>query len=212
MSRSRAFRGAALRSTSGESSAQEAQALPQTPVIDYVVNRGTLEDLFVTIVEAVKEFTCFFRTEREVLAWVGAGRPVCESPAKHSTSQPWAETIDAILRMGAFDSFLTNFERSEHAFDPRYELMAEVAREHHQRGLLQSAEWVPHIETMFEERFRDRRGQVRSARAKATIVGSMFSEYLGTRFELDDRLVEIVRDWPQGTRRSAAYGFKQVSA
>jgi hypothetical protein len=54
-----------------------------------------------------------------VLAWVAAGRPPSESPARHSTSQRWTETIDAILRLGAFDGFLENFEASEHAFDPR---------------------------------------------------------------------------------------------
>ena len=86
--------------------------------------------------------------------------------------------------------------------------MAEVARDHHQRGVLTSADWVPHLEVLFQ----DRHGKARSARAKATIVGSMFTDYVGTRFELDDRAVEVVRDRPQGQRRTPAYGFRRVAA
>jgi hypothetical protein len=146
-----------------------------------------------------------------VLAWTAAGKPGCESAARHSTNQPWAETIDAILRLAGFDGFLTNFEASEHAFDPRYELMAEVARDHHQRGMLTSADWVPHLEPLLQDRFQDRHGKVRSARAKATIVGSMFTDYVGTRFDLDDRVVEVTRDKPHGKRKTPAYGFKRVT-
>jgi hypothetical protein len=146
-----------------------------------------------------------------VLAWIAAGKPGCESVARHSTSQPWAETIDAVLRLGGFDGFLTNFEQSEHAFDPRYELMAEVAREHHVRGALQASDWVAHLEGLLQDRFQDRHGKARSARAKATIVGSMFTDYVGTRFDIDDGAVEVVRIQPQGQRRTPAYGFKRVS-
>lgn len=147
-----------------------------------------------------------------VLAWVAAGRPGCESPARHSTSQPWAEAIDAILRLGGFDGFLTNFEASEHAFDPRYELMAEIAREHHGRGTLTPSEWVPHLEGILEDRFRDGRGQARSARARATIVGSLFTDYVGTRFEADGGAVEVVRVAPPAAKRSPAYGFRGVAS
>ncbi len=146
-----------------------------------------------------------------VLAWVAAGKPPCESPARHSTSQPWAETIDAILRLGGFDGFLTNFEASEHAFDPRYAQMADIAREHHARGTLAPSDWVPHLETILEDRFRDGRGQARSARARATIVGSLFTDYVGTRFELEGKAVEVVRIAPAAAKRSPEYGFRGVA-
>jgi hypothetical protein len=144
-----------------------------------------------------------------VLAWVEAGKPACEQPARHSTSQDWAQTIDAILRLAGFDGFLTNFEKSEHAFDPRFEQMAEIAREHYERTPTTAALWVPHVETILEDRFRDGRGQPRTARAKATIVGSLFTDYLGTRFEIEGgEWVEVIRRFPEGMSRSPVYGFQ----
>ncbi|MEQ1501922.1 MAG: hypothetical protein ABMB14_06810 [Myxococcota bacterium] len=145
-----------------------------------------------------------------VVAWAALGKPGCEEPARHSTSQSWAETIDAILRLGGFDGFLTNFEASEHAFDPRFTQMSDIARDHHQKPPTTAAGWVPTVETILDDRFRDGRGQPRSARAKATIVGSLFADYVGTRFEADGGQVEVIRQYPDGTRRSPFYGFQVV--
>ena len=146
-----------------------------------------------------------------VLAWVEAGKPACEEPARHSTSQSWAATIDAILRTSAFDGFLTNFEASEHAYDPRYRLMLEVAQLHHASPQATSAEWVDRLKTgPLEDRFKDRRGNLKSVRACSTIVGSLFTEYLDTRFSVDGRAYELVRDYPNGPTRSPTYAFKQV--
>jgi hypothetical protein len=50
--------------------------------------------------------------------WLDQDRPGCENPARHSTSQLWASTLDAILRFAGFNGLLTNFKGSAHAFDP----------------------------------------------------------------------------------------------
>jgi hypothetical protein len=147
-----------------------------------------------------------------VVAWLEAGRPQCDSPAKHSTSQKWAHTIDAILRLSGFDGFLTNFEESEHAFDPRYELMAEIARERHGLPAATAANWVPRLATILEDRFQDRRGNPKSARARSTIVGSLFTEYLDTSFVVDGRSWQLERSYPGGSGRPPVYRFQLVEA
>ncbi len=145
-----------------------------------------------------------------VLAWVKAGQPACEDPASHSTSQPWAATIDAILRHAGFVGFLTNLEASEHAFDVRYPLMVDIAREFRSHPPMTPTEWVPLLEGILEDRFRDGRGGTRSLRAKTTIVGSLFGDYLDRRLEVEGGAVELWRDPPQGVRRSPTYGFRPV--
>ncbi len=145
-----------------------------------------------------------------VMAWVDAGRPECERPARHSTSQRWAATIDAILRMGGFDGFLANFEESEHAFDPRYQLVLEIVRAHRDKPPSPASRWVEWLEAILEDRFKDRRGNPRSARAKATVVGSLFRDYLDARFTVEGRRYEIVRSYPDGATHPPTYGFREV--
>lgn len=143
-----------------------------------------------------------------VLAWVQAGKPECDEPARYSTSQAWAATIDAILRTSAYDGFLTNFEASEHAYDPRYQVMLEVAQLHHAKPAATSAEWVERLKDgPLEDRFKDRRGNPKSARACSTIVGSLFTEYLDARFSVDGKAYELARAYPHWP----TYVFKQVT-
>lgn len=145
-----------------------------------------------------------------VVAWVEAGRPRCEEPARHSTSQVWAGTVDAILRLGGFDGFLTNFESSEHAFDPRYQLMADICREHHAKPAATASRWAEWLaDGLLEERFKDRRGNPKSARAKATIVGSLFTEYLDQAFTVDGKKLSLHRAYPDGPTHSAVYQFRE---
>ena len=143
-------------------------------------------------------------------AWLEAGRPACEEPARHSTSQTWAATMDAILRRSGLEGFLSNFEASTHAFDPKYELMLEVALAHHGRRHGYAAEWVGPLEGLLVERFTDRRGQAKSARSKATIVGNLFREYVDVVFDLGERSVRLVRAFPEGEKRKPTYGFEVV--
>jgi len=146
-----------------------------------------------------------------VAAWLEAGRPACEEPAQHSTSQVWAATMDGILRQSGLQGFLTNFEESTHAFDPRYELMLDIAVAHHGRRPGSAAEWVEPLEELLAERFKDRRGNPRSARSKATLVGNLFREYLDVAFDLGERRVRLVRAYPEGEKRKPTYGFEVVS-
>ncbi|MEQ1503047.1 MAG: hypothetical protein ABMB14_12495, partial [Myxococcota bacterium] len=86
-----------------------------------------------------------------------------------------------------------------------------IARDHHIKTPTTAAGWVPALETILEDRFRDGRGQARSARARATIVGSLFTDYVGTRFDVDGKAFEVVRVAPAAAKRSPEYGFRGVS-
>ena len=145
-----------------------------------------------------------------VQAWLEAGRPSCERPARHSTSQRWAATIDAILRFGGFEGFLTNLEASEHAFDERYQLMLEVIRDHAQRPPAAASQWAEWLAELLEDRFHDRHGQLRSARSRATIVGTLFRDYLDTRFTVDGRRWAIVREHPDGATHPPTWAVREV--
>lgn len=147
-----------------------------------------------------------------VTTWVERGMPACEEPAQHSTSQPWASTMDAILRLAGFDGFLTNLEASEHAFDPRYDLVKDIVRAHRHAPAGTAADWVERLEPMLVERFRDRYGNPRSARAKATIVGSLFTEYLDATFEVDGKRFLMQRTYPEGSGRKPSYEVVEVSS
>ena len=147
-----------------------------------------------------------------VRRWLDEGRPACEKPARHSTSQLWASTMDAVLRLSGFDGFLSNFEESTHAFDPRYELMLEIAQEHVGQPAGTAAEWAERLAgNVMEERFEDRHGNPRSSRSRATIMGSLFGEYLDTRFVVADRRHRLVREYPEGERRKPTYRFVEVA-
>jgi len=187
------------------------RALPVNLVLEEDVRKTTygLTDL-VGFVEA-KRLAIVAELAGMVKAWLEAGRPECEAPAQHSTSQLWAGTMDGILRLSGFDGFLTNFEESAHAFDPRYELMLDVAAAHHGRRASAAAGWVEALEELLADRFKDRRGNPKSARAKSTIVGNLFREYLDTEFTVGDRKWRLVRSYPEGEKRKPTYGFEVVS-
>ncbi|MEO0605147.1 MAG: hypothetical protein AAF211_27200, partial [Myxococcota bacterium] len=77
-----------------------------------------------------------------VARWLEAGRPVPEDVARHSTSQAWASTMDGILRHAGLEGFLSNLEAAEHAFDPRYQLVQEIAVGERARPAATAAGWV----------------------------------------------------------------------
>jgi len=147
-----------------------------------------------------------------VKAWLDAGRPECEEPAQHSTSQLWAGTMDGILRLSGFDGFLTNFEESAHAFDPRYELMLDIASAHHGKAPTAAGGWVAVLEEILVDRFKDRRGNPRSARSKSTIVGNLFREYLDVEFTVGAGTWRLARTYPDGEKRKPVYGFDEVTS
>lgn len=147
-----------------------------------------------------------------VLRWVELGRPKCESPARHSTSQCWAATIDAILRGSGFDGFLSNFERMERAFDPRWETICAVAREGWPLGPATAGEWARRlVDGAFFDLARKRNGVMRSERGAATAVGSLFAAYVGQEIAVDEeKAVRLVMAHPRGVTHSPTYHWKAV--
>ncbi|MDP2309919.1 MAG: hypothetical protein Q8P18_28130 [Pseudomonadota bacterium] len=134
-----------------------------------------------------------------VAAWGNAGRPIPEDAATHSTSRRWAATIDAILRVAGFDGFLSNFDDSEHAFDPDYALLADVCATHHASEPKTASEWAAAlVGGLLEERLTDGRGNAKPARAQATLVGQLFGAYLdGTTFPVGEARYRLRRDLPR---------------
>ena len=134
-----------------------------------------------------------------VAAWVRDGRTIPENPATHSTSRKWAATIDAILRLAGFDGFLSNFTDSEHAFDPDYELLAEVCAAHHADDPRTAADWAALlVGGLLEEKLTDGRGNAKPARSQATLVGQLFAAYLdGATFPVGEGRFRARRDIPR---------------
>ena len=145
-----------------------------------------------------------------VKSWLDGGRKVIGEPASHSTSQVWAQTIGAILAWSALPGFLSNFEASTHAFDPRFHLMLDICAANRHRPASKASEWAAWLGEILEDRFMDRRGQARSARARATIVGRLFIEYLDAIFVLEDRQYRLQQEYPEGHSRPPTYRFQQV--
>lgn len=143
-----------------------------------------------------------------VQTWVELGRPIIANPARHSTSNVWAAAIDSILHINGFVGFLSNFEDSLHDFDPTWELVHDIAAIHRDRSAAYAAEWVTRLEESgHTERFRDRRGMERTPRARATVVGALFSEYLDATFTVDGASVRLMRHYPAGPDHKPAYQF-----
>lgn len=143
-----------------------------------------------------------------VQTWIDLGRPLIAHPVRHSTSNLWAAAMDSILRTNGFVGFLSNFEDSLHDFDPTWELVHDIALTHRDRSAAYAAEWVTRLEESgHTERFRDRRGLERTPRARATVVGALFSEYLDCVFTVDGAPVRLVRHYPAGPDHKPAYQF-----
>ncbi len=143
-----------------------------------------------------------------VQRWLDADQPLAVIPARHSTGHRWAATIDGILTHDGLPGFLSNFEASEHAFDPKYTVMLDIVRGFADREPMTPGQWAGVLGEVMEDRFKDRGGQMRSERARATIVGALFTEYLDARFEVDGVSYGLVREWPEGMGRPARWGIR----
>ena len=143
-----------------------------------------------------------------VRGWVEAGRPMPKDPARHSTSQKWAATIDAILRHAGMTGFLSNFEESEHAFDPDYAAVRDVAASHHGDGFHTAGEWaVALVHGALSDKLRDRRGDPKPPRAQATLVGQLFGQYLDETFDTPDGPFALRQETPR-KGHPHVYGFE----
>jgi hypothetical protein len=137
-----------------------------------------------------------------VLRWVEDGSPL--GAATHSTGRLWAATIDGILRVSGIEGFLMNFASSEHAFDPKYAMLAEMAREFVGEPPMSASGWASKVEPWLAERFVGRGGVPKSDRARSTIVGRLFGEYLGVELGAG---VKLDRAYPDGQTHSPTYAF-----
>ncbi len=137
-----------------------------------------------------------------VVRWVEAGKPM--GTARHSTGHAWAATVDGILGVSGYEGFLVNFAACEHAFDPKYAMLAEMAREFIGEPPRTASGWTSKVEPWLAERFVGRGGVPKSDRARATIVGRLFGEYLGV--DLGEG-AKLHRDYPDGETHSPVYDF-----
>jgi hypothetical protein len=142
-----------------------------------------------------------------VRSWIDADRPLPVTPARHSTDQRWAATIDGILQHAGLEGFLTNMGESEHAFNENYDAMVEVCRAYHAEGLHTAGEWAEVLFTgPLADRSNDRRGQPRSKRSKETLVGMLFAEFAGDTLETDAGSFVVHEETPRKGHPSI-YGF-----
>ena len=127
-----------------------------------------------------------------------------------TNARPWMSLPSASV---SGEAECTNFEDSTNAFDPKYDLVLEIAQEHHGRSAATAAEWADRLASgAMEERFKDRGGNLKPARARATLVGSLFGEYLDARFAVDGRRFRLVREYPEGEGRKPTYRFLECAA
>lgn len=143
-----------------------------------------------------------------VQVWLDQGRRLDTAVAQHSVSQRWAQTIDAILRGNGLNGFLSNFDESMHAFDEDYVRIMEICRFHNAQSPRTASEWADLLkDDVMEGRFKDRRGNLKSAQSRATIMGSLFASYLESPFNLEGVRYRIVRDYPRGETHSPTFHF-----
>jgi len=97
-----------------------------------------------------------------------------------------------------------NFASSEHAFDPKYAMLAERAREFVGEPPMSTSGWASKVEPWLAERFVGRGGVPKSDRARSTIVGRLFGEYLGVELGAG---VKLHRAYPDGQTHSPTNAF-----
>jgi hypothetical protein len=90
--------------------------------------------------------------------------------------------------------------------------MWEVCKKFNGNSPATAAEWAERLqEGPLEDCFRDVRGNLKSARACATIVGNLFRAYLDDHFEIEGRRFSLFADNPRGTSHPPIYGFREVT-
>jgi hypothetical protein len=133
-----------------------------------------------------------------VRSWLDADRPLPVAPARHSTDQRWAATVDGILQHAGLEGFLTNMGESEHAFNENYDTMAEVCALHHGDGAHTAGEWAGVLFAgPLAHRANDRRGNPRSKKSRETIVGMLFAEFAGDTVATDAGSFVVHEEFPR---------------
>ena len=149
-----------------------------------------------------------------VQRWVKAGCVIPTDAAAHSVSQRWAATMDAILRESGYHGFLSNFDKSERAFDTDYAALAEVCAVLHGEPAATAAVWADTlmVNGLLGGRLHDEHGKRRPPQALATIIGSLFSAYTGDTFTVDGRVYRLRRapEKDSSSHASPTYWFERV--
>lgn len=145
-------------------------------------------------------------------SWLDGGRWLPEKPARHSVSQTWATTIDAILQVNGYRGFMENFDDSERAFDSDYEALHEICEEFHSEPPSPPAAWAGKLRSagLLEDRLKQG-GFYKSERAQATTVGTLFNAYLGRHFEIDAGTYKLMSNQRKRGHKSNQYWFERVS-
>jgi len=142
-----------------------------------------------------------------VVVWLEAGRPQ-DGTARHSTSDGWAGTIDAILRANGHTGFLSNYDSSMSTYDRDHLLMGEICREHATTEARTALGWAELLrEGLLEERFKDGWGRLKSGQAQSVIVARLFQSYLHARLEVEGKVFRLVRSEPRGATHSPLFHF-----
>ena len=147
-----------------------------------------------------------------VTAWLSAGRPLAPNPAKHSTSNLWAKSIDAILHHAGRGRLLENYDAVMQQYDPNHEWMLDVALKMWDYPPGSASDWVIRLEHHgITDRFKDKFGRDRETRAKATILGALLNEYAGKAFVgSDGTVVQLIQEMNAHTKKPL-YSFVQRS-
>ena len=142
---------------------------------------------------AIPDLAAFVLKHRDEIAaelvgmvqrWLDAGRPPATAPARHSICQEWAATIDAILRLNGLEGFLSNGGECEDAFSLDFDLLSHICHAHHAEPPATAAQWASKLaDGPLAEQLKDN-GVAKSPRAQATIVGQLFSQYVGTSYDV----------------------------
>ncbi|MFA6253478.1 MAG: bifunctional DNA primase/polymerase [Patescibacteria group bacterium] len=145
-----------------------------------------------------------------VMRRIEAGKIELEKPATHSVGQKWAETIDGILRCSEFHGFLDNFDESEHAFDQDYQFLAEICLAHRDHAPMTASDWAALLaENILEARLKNKMGKPKPMRSQATIVGSLFNQYLDSPITIDSGRYLLTCE-EHGAGHPNTYYFKRL--
>jgi hypothetical protein len=147
-----------------------------------------------------------------VSRWIDDGCPMPERPARHSMSQTWAATVDAILRAAGFIGFLENLESSEHRFDTDHEDIAEICTVCHDESPATPTIWAKRLseKDLCGDKLLDANGFAKSERSQATIVGTLFAKFAGMTFDVSVGRFRLACTSKGKSHDSLAYWFERV--
>ncbi|MCH8993038.1 MAG: hypothetical protein IIA44_14965 [Acidobacteria bacterium] len=147
-----------------------------------------------------------------VRRWLRAGQPIPKDAASHSVSNPWAATMDGILRVNGYDGFLSNFDESEQAFDVDHAAVAEVCAELYDRPRQTAGKWAEDLMEygLWSGRLCHREGRPKPKKAWETIVGTRLKRFTGARFDVEGRTYALMRTPATSSHVSPQYWFELV--